>query len=1262
MATDYLQYNFDTNTVTYPLGYDSTKLNLGWLMYKRTDENGEIYVSPLEPKFLRGFEVISVTPYSYNFGIDSLGSLKYDDDTIWLFYAGGGSQGTIAKRIFLATFKKSTNVFTDIGSVQINNPDGNNNHQCFTITPSIEFHTGGTITVSGNSVTGLGTTWLTDGVCVGNRIGFGSTNSDNITIWYRVNSVNSNTSITISKEFYTDGNPSILNITGATSYVIEDFRLIYMNYAGATTGQRGIMLVKGLRYELFQISPTSIPGATTIDNVRACYRILDTTTINATFAPFGAVLMDKTSFTNQDLYTMTYGGASISIQRFNIRSSLTLTAGRSNTPYQLTTGSQAHNGTDIIGNIPMVTDFNNNFYVTTRTRICRVPLTAITASSTTFIVDSMVENPPGSSNTYPLSSQLFSGQYLRQANKFYVTHLQGTIRNYVTQYTPGGLFDRPIHINDQTQQGTYLVDKFDNLTTNFLSLPEHPHYNDGILFLVRGSSTNTNIIYSLPIEADEDYHTTSNACVITPELSTLSATSYNKVYVDVDMFFNKDQRFYIPRETWGIYYRTNGISTDTGSWTLVPPSGQISGSSNSIQFKLTFRTAGLYTMPCRIKGIILSYQSNYLPLSSPYYDPSLKFTDKTSNIFSWRQNTEFVTQLPELTIDVFDTSNNLLLTDSVNNSTNGIWEYSNNEGLTWFPWSYSANSVGNYIRFSASTLSAPGQIIKPILYPTTPTPTPTPTISITPTITPTNTPTPTPTPNFDPDAFTFITAATISNTTERNAINQLVVDLKSFGLWSIIPAIYPIVGSSASSQKFNLKDPRDLDAAFRLTFVGGWTHSVVGAQPNGSNGYAIPYIPFSTINTNNYSLGFYSNLSGNTGYVFGNADNSFSDLFGITINSTQVRSQFGVTSAGVLRTSNSLGFWVMNSVGTDKRMLCSDGTFETITLTRGTPWTNSGSIGIGVLSSPTNPLLTNYYNGRLSFAYISRSSGLTNTQLLNLRTIVTNFQTTLGRAVGPQVVSDSDAQAFINAANIQFQAEAQAVNQLVIDLKLYNIWDKMKVIYPLIGNFASTQKFNLKNPLDTNAAFRLSFVGTTTHSQTGLKGNDTNAYADTFFSPYPYLTANNNHISWYSRTSTARSFATAVDLGVNDGTASVNSLLGVGRRTGNTAIFNSSDNLNQGNISVTNTDGSGFYVGSVLSNNDRKLYRNASTIGTLTSTINQTLSYNNIYLLGLNLSGTASSLSDVELSFVSIGDGLDPTEVSNLNTAVQAFQTTLGRQ
>ena len=51
-------------------------------------------------------------------------------------------------------------------------------------------------------------------------------------------------------------------------------------------------------------------------------------------------------------------------------------------------------------------------------------------------------------------------------------------------------------------------------------------------------------------------------------------------------------------------------------------------------------------------------------------------------------------------------------------------------------------------------------------------------------------------------------------------------------------ALYPFVGGTATSHKFNLKDPRDLDAAFRLQFNGGWTHNSNGVTPNGTNGYA----------------------------------------------------------------------------------------------------------------------------------------------------------------------------------------------------------------------------------------------------------------------------------------------------------------------------------------------------------------------------------------------------------------------------------------
>ena len=96
---------------------------------------------------------------------------------------------------------------------------------------------------------------------------------------------------------------------------------------------------------------------------------------------------------------------------------------------------------------------------------------------------------------------------------------------------------------------------------------------------------------------------------------------------------------------------------------------------------------------------------------------------------------------------------------------------------------------------------------------------------------------------------------------------------------------------------------------------------------------------------------------------------------------------------------------------------------------------------------------------------------------------------------------DADAQAFITAAGLTNPTQQRAVNTLVLSLKANNIWTKMRAIYPFVGGTASTHKWNLKNPLDTNAAFRLVFFGGMTHSANGIQGNGTNSYANTFLNP-----------------------------------------------------------------------------------------------------------------------------------------------------------------
>lgn len=90
---------------------------------------------------------------------------------------------------------------------------------------------------------------------------------------------------------------------------------------------------------------------------------------------------------------------------------------------------------------------------------------------------------------------------------------------------------------------------------------------------------------------------------------------------------------------------------------------------------------------------------------------------------------------------------------------------------------------------------------------------------------------------YDPDAQAFITAAGLTDTGQKDAINDLVLDLKSASLWSKLLAFYPFVGGSASSHKYNLMDPQDTNAAYRLTFNGTVNHTSNGIQSS-SGGYA----------------------------------------------------------------------------------------------------------------------------------------------------------------------------------------------------------------------------------------------------------------------------------------------------------------------------------------------------------------------------------------------------------------------------------------
>ena len=250
-------------------------------------------------------------------------------------------------------------------------------------------------------------------------------------------------------------------------------------------------------------------------------------------------------------------------------------------------------------------------------------------------------------------------------------------------------------------------------------------------------------------------------------------------------------------------------------------------------------------------------------------------------------------------------------------------------------------------------------------------------------------------------------------------------------------------------------------------------------------------------------------------------------------------------------------------------------------------------------------------------------------------------------------ITDADAQAFFTASGLTGATNLTAINNLVVALKSYGIWTKMKAIYPMIGGTAALHKWNLKDPRDLDAAFRLNFVGGWTHSSTGAKPNGLNAYADTFLSPNTSLLLNDQHISYYTRTN---SNGTEIEIGVIENGIPPITLLEI--RTSGVTYASLATNAY---ATYTDPNSLGFYLGSRTSSNLTRLFKNGSNVGSST-TLSTTNPTNNIFLGAANRGSQPTAFySTKECAFSSIGDGLSVTEAANFYTAVQNFNTTLTR-
>lgn len=244
---------------------------------------------------------------------------------------------------------------------------------------------------------------------------------------------------------------------------------------------------------------------------------------------------------------------------------------------------------------------------------------------------------------------------------------------------------------------------------------------------------------------------------------------------------------------------------------------------------------------------------------------------------------------------------------------------------------------------------------------------------------------------------------------------------------------------------------------------------------------------------------------------------------------------------------------------------------------------------------------------------------------------------------------DVDAQAFLTATGIVDGTISDAIDALVIALKAASVWTKLEAIYPFCGGTATTHKYNLKDPQDTDGAFRMVFAGTLTHDANGITSNGTTGYGDSKWNQSTHGAEDNEHVSVYCRTdadNTTRFFG-CTNAGAGTQLRKNASNLETWSQTLSAATTAVASSL--GYISINRTASAGYRARFNATNSDK-------TAASDQAVLNQTF-----YVCCRNEAGVASNFTTRNIAWFALGQGLDATEDGNVRTAVETFQDALSR-
>lgn len=268
---------------------------------------------------------------------------------------------------------------------------------------------------------------------------------------------------------------------------------------------------------------------------------------------------------------------------------------------------------------------------------------------------------------------------------------------------------------------------------------------------------------------------------------------------------------------------------------------------------------------------------------------------------------------------------------------------------------------------------------------------------------------------YDADAEAFFTAAGITDTTEKNAVNQLVLDFKggtgcltpsSTDLWTNAAAIWPVSPTSLAAAAYNLRDT----ALFKYTWFNSPTHASTGVTFNGSTQYGDTNLsPSSLTLANSYDMTLCVQMA--------NGDaNTLGMLAGRYGSSTTQRTQMLISSGNFLQdihsagsarlTTSTSGIYNGRFVATADRIAdggkanylngSSLGTLSS--QNDGTPYTYNLFTGAQNAQNSATPSPTGYSDFEYRFGCILKE-GLNSTEVADLDDAIVRYSTALSRNI-----------------------------------------------------------------------------------------------------------------------------------------------------------------------------------------------------------------------------------------------------------------------